>query len=195
MPALQRAARCDEILEQVQVDPKAEALALISVSGVRALSGRFAEWLTLAAKARTIYEDLGLYARRSAGPRTLRGSLKSSCGANLQQLRGSSVQAMRCSCVWVCEVRRGPALGVLFAEAICAQGRFAEAERLALAIEELQPEARPLRSVRAKSPGTGSVAWLEAEGAGTARWSRRNRAVRSHPRPAPEAALSLGEMC
>lgn len=148
MPGAAAAARCDEILEQVKGDLKAEALALISVSGVRALAGHFDDARALAARATSIYEELGLesnaaWASHAAGFVEV---LAGDPAAAERELRPGYETLVRLG------VRGGlPTLGALLAEAIYAQGRFDEAEQVALSIEELQPEAVMARCVRAKA--------------------------------------------
>jgi class 3 adenylate cyclase/tetratricopeptide (TPR) repeat protein len=148
MPGAAATARCDEILEQVRGDMKAEALALISVSGVRALAGHFDDARALAIRATSIYEELGLesnaaWASHAAGFVEV---LAGDPAAAERELRPGYETLVRLG------VRGGlPTLGALLAEAIYAQGRFEDAEEVALSIEELQPEAVMARCVRAKA--------------------------------------------
>ena len=182
------AARCDEILEQVKGDLKAEALALISVSGVRALAGRFDDARTLAAKAKSIYEDLGLesnaaWASHAAGFVEV---IADDPAAAERELRPGYEALVRLG------VRGGlPTLGALLAEAIYAQGRFVEAERLALTIEELQPEAVTVRSVRAKAAARlGRLAEAEQLAREVVSAIEQTEFILDRA----EAALSLGEV-
>jgi class 3 adenylate cyclase len=188
MPGREAAARCDEILKQVEGDRKAEALALISVSGVRALEGHFDEARALAARARTTYEELGLqsnaaWASHAAGFVEL---LARDAAAAERELRPSYEALVRLG------VRGGlPTLGALLAEAIYEQARFAEAEQLALTIEALQPEAVTVRAVRAKAVARlGRLAAAEELARETVEAVEQTEFTLDRA----EAAMSLGEV-
>jgi class 3 adenylate cyclase len=138
LPVAEAAARAEAIIERAQGARVVQSTALVCLAGLRAQSGRFEEARRLLAQGRAISDELGF--------RVWVAGFSLAAG-DIEMLADDPVAAER-------ELRRGyealEAMGergllatvaAELARAICAQGRYEEAERLTEVSEEL---ARPL---------------------------------------------------
>ena len=137
MPVTEAMARAEELLERAQSSRVVQTTALVCLAGLHALAGDFEEARRLLAQGRAISDELG-FRVWVAGFSLLAG--------DIEMLADDPAAAER-------ELRRGSeALGAMrergllatvaseLASAVCAQGRYEEAERLTRVTEEL---ARP----------------------------------------------------
>ncbi len=138
MPVTEAMARAEALLERAQSSRVVQSTALVCLAGLHALAGDFEEARRLLAQGRAISDELG-FRVWVAGFSLLAG--------DIEMLADDPAAAER-------ELRRGSeALGAMgergllatvaaeLAHAVCAQGRYEEAERLTRVTEEL---ARPL---------------------------------------------------
>jgi len=138
MPVTDAMARAEALLERAQSSRVVQSTALVCLAGLHALAGDFEEARRLLAQGRAISDELG-FRVWVAGFSLLAG--------DIEMLADDPAAAER-------ELRRGSeALGAMgergllatvaaeLARAVCAQGRYEEAERLTRVTEEL---ARPL---------------------------------------------------
>jgi class 3 adenylate cyclase/tetratricopeptide (TPR) repeat protein len=151
-PRTEALRRCSGLLEEVKGHPELEAHVLGALSCLRALEGQFDEARALNARRTETLNELGLMLIQameaySAGwVELLAGDAAAAEGVlrpnyeTLEELGATgSVQVV----------------GSYLAQAVCTQGRFEEAESLALTVEQLDPtgvaEVALARSVRAKA--------------------------------------------
>ena len=138
MPVTEAMARAEALLERAQSSRVVQSTALVCLAGLQALAGDFEEARRLLAQGRAISDELG-FKVWVAGFSLIAG--------DIEMLADDPAAAER-------ELRRGSeALGAMrergllatvaaeLASAVCAQGRYEEAERLTRVTEEL---ARPL---------------------------------------------------
>jgi len=133
-PVKQAIARCEEFLEDARGDLTVEAGTRSVLAVLRAMEGSFDEARRLWARASALYDELGLRYRRAA---------RSLVPATVELLAGEPNAA-------VVELRTGyepleamgelgvrSTLAAFLADALCAAGRYGEAEEFARVSEEL----------------------------------------------------------
>jgi class 3 adenylate cyclase/tetratricopeptide (TPR) repeat protein len=138
MPVAEATARAEAILERAQGARVVQSTALVCLAGLHAMSGRFEEARPLLAQGRAISDELGF--------RVWVAGFSLAAG-DIEMLADDPVAAER-------ELRRGyealetmgerallATIAAELARAVCAQGRYEEAEQLTRVSEEL---ARPL---------------------------------------------------
>jgi ATP/maltotriose-dependent transcriptional regulator MalT len=165
LPVAEAAARAEALLERAQGARVVQSTVVVGLAGLRAQSGRFDEARRLLAQGRAISDELGFRVWVAGF---------SLVGGDIEMLGDDPVAAER-------ELRRGyealEAMGergllatvaAELARAVCAQGRYEEAQELTKVSEEL---ARPLdvaaqiswRTVRATClAGGGDLVEAEA---------------------------------
>jgi tetratricopeptide (TPR) repeat protein len=151
-PRTEALRRCDRLLEEVKDYPEFGAKVLSALSCLRALEGRFDEARALNARRTETLNELGLVLIEAWG---------SYAAGWVEMLAGDAAAAeglLQPSYETLEELGATGSLQVVgsyLAQAICMQGRFAEAERLALAVEQLFPtsvaEVALARCARAKA--------------------------------------------
>jgi tetratricopeptide (TPR) repeat protein len=152
-PAEQGIARCREVFEQAQGDRKAMASALFSQAFLEAGLGRFVAARELFGRARALLEEVALPVWM-AGPLTqavgLAELLAGNPDAAERELR-AGYETLRA----IGEVTLMSTVAGILADAICAQGRYEEAEQYtrvseeSAAVEDVYTQVL-WRSVRAK---------------------------------------------
>jgi tetratricopeptide (TPR) repeat protein len=152
-PAEQGIARCREVFEQAQGDRKVMASALFSRAFLEAGLGRFVEARELFGRARALLEEVALPVWM-AGPLTqavgLAELLAGNPDAAERELR-AGYETLRA----IGEVTLMSTVAGILADAICAQGRYEEAEQYtrvseeSAAVEDVYTQVL-WRSVRAK---------------------------------------------
>jgi class 3 adenylate cyclase/tetratricopeptide (TPR) repeat protein len=131
--AEEAARRCEDLLEQASGNRLMEASVATALAGLQAMRGEFDEARSLCARARSIYEDLGLklplvaWTEIAGMVELLAGDL---VGAEAVLRRGYDLLAASGASA-VSAFQAG-----LLAVPVLAQGRFDEAERLASISEE-----------------------------------------------------------
>jgi class 3 adenylate cyclase/tetratricopeptide (TPR) repeat protein len=151
-PRSEALRRCDRLLKAVKDHPESEAFVLGALSCLRAFEGRFDEARALLARRSETLNDLGLVMIEAWG---------SYADGWVEMLAGDAAAAeglLRPGYETLEELGATASLQVVgshLAQAVCMQGRFEEAERLALAVEQLDPasvvEVAFARSARAKA--------------------------------------------
>jgi tetratricopeptide (TPR) repeat protein len=144
--------RCDQFLEEVKGHPELESSVLGALGCLRAFEGRFDEARALAARRMEILKELGLVLLEAWGIYA---------SGWVEMLAGDPAAAedlLRPNYETLEELGATASLLVVgshLAQAVCMQGRFEEAERLALAVEQLDPtsvvEVALARCARAKA--------------------------------------------
>ena len=169
-PVTEVMSRCEKIMELAKGNPTAEAGAIRSMGALNAMQGRIDEGRELVRRAPEILEDHGL---------KMRATFVSEAVAFIETLAGDPAAAERALRAAYDDVDRLGDLGyqataaALLAHAICAQGRFEEAEDFCRIAEEIGADddlatqvlwrsakakvlAGPRRACRGRSPGTSS---------------------------------------
>jgi predicted ATPase/class 3 adenylate cyclase len=136
-PVAEAIARCNQIIEEVSGDRHAEGILLVLLASLQAMEGSLDEARRLAARGRTMLEELGLPARVA---RALHEAWR------VEMLAGDLESAER-------ELRRGydllvelgekylrSTLAALLGQTLYALGRYEEAEALAREARELASE-------------------------------------------------------
>jgi len=151
-PRVDALRRCEQNLEAVKGHPGLEAPLLGALSCLRALEGRFDDARALVARRAETLHELGLaleeaWASWSAGwVELLAGDAAAAEGV----LRPSYERLEEAGATGYLQI-----VGSHLAQAVCMQGRFEEAERLALLVEHLDPtsvaEVADARRARAKA--------------------------------------------
>jgi tetratricopeptide (TPR) repeat protein len=151
-PRVDALRRCEPLLEEVKNHPTFEASALAALGCLRALEGRFDEARALTARRTKVLNELGLELREAHG---------SHAAGWVEMLAGDAAAAERVLRPGYEKLAELGATGQLqvvgsyLAQAVCKQGRHDEAERLALAVEQMDPssvaEVALARCARAKA--------------------------------------------
>jgi hypothetical protein len=151
-PRIDALRQCDQIMQEVKGHADFEGNTLAAVGCLRALEGRFDEARALNARRTETANELGLelweaHGSYSAGWVEL---LADDAGAAERVLRPGYEKLAELGATGELQV-----VGSYLAQAICMQGRFEEAERLALSLERLDPtsvlEVASARCARAKA--------------------------------------------
>jgi predicted ATPase/class 3 adenylate cyclase len=129
--------RCEKIMEVAKGNPAAEAGAIRSLGVLHAMQGRIDEGRELVRESARILEDHGL---------KMRATFVSEAAGFIETLAGEHAEAERVLRAGHDEVTRLGDLGyqstvaALVAHAICAQGRFDEAEMFCVSAREIGAE-------------------------------------------------------
>jgi class 3 adenylate cyclase/tetratricopeptide (TPR) repeat protein len=158
-PRVEALRRCYQSLEGVKGHPDVEAQVLAALSCLRALEGSFEEARALYRRRAEILNELGLKLAVAWGSWSDGWvELRAGDSAEAESLLRSGYETLE-ELDWSQGLQ---IVGSFLARAVCIQGRFEEAKRLALSIEQLDPasvaEVATARSVRAKAAaGLGQI--------------------------------------
>jgi class 3 adenylate cyclase/tetratricopeptide (TPR) repeat protein len=151
-PRVDALRRCDQLLEEVKGHPEFEAYGFSALGCLRALEGRFDEARALNARRTETLGELGVGLEEAWG---------FYFAGWVEMLAGDAAAAegfLRPGYENLAEMGATGGLqvgGSYLAQAVCMQGRFEESERLALAVEQLDPtsvvEVAKARCARAKA--------------------------------------------
>jgi tetratricopeptide (TPR) repeat protein len=151
-PRSEALRRCDRLLKVVKDHPEFEAIVLGALGCLRALEGRFDEARALFARRTETLNELGLVLIEAWGSYAVGWveMLAGDAAAAEGLLRPGYETLEKLGATASLQV-----VGAHLAQAVCMQGRFEEAERLALAVEQLDPtsvvEVAFARCARAKA--------------------------------------------
>ena len=133
-PRVEALRRCDRVLEEISGQRDFEAHALGALSCVRALEGLFDDARALNARRTEILNELGLVLEEARGSYAVGWveMLAGDAATAERLLRAASERLAEFGGAGYLQVT-----GCYLAQAVCMQGRFEEAERLALSVEQL----------------------------------------------------------
>jgi tetratricopeptide (TPR) repeat protein len=151
-PRVEALRRCEQVLEEVKSHPDFEASALAALGCLRALEGHFDEARALHARRMKVLNELGIEVSAAHG---------SYHAGWVEMLAGDAAAAERVlqpgyeKLAELGATGELQVVGLYLAQAVCSQGGFEETERLALAVEQLDPtsvaEVALARCARAKA--------------------------------------------